>query len=84
MFPPERKEKAKRKWKPKPSLEVEKEAEVTKFIKTEDIKFEPRKENKSEFESLCESCNCKRIPNGCKCIPLDSDWVEFLSDQLWS
>jgi len=83
MFPPERKEKAKRKWKPKPSTELDKDDEdMQKVFKAEDIKREGKVE--PEVESVCECCNCQTLPNGCKCIPLEPDWVEFLSDQLWS
>ena len=86
MFPPERKEKAKRKWKPKSSVDQDKDEDLKKLIKTEDIKFEPRKESnsKAEYESLCECCNCKTLPNGCKFIPLEPDWVDLLSEQLCS
>jgi len=78
MFPPERKEKAKRKWKPKP-LDMENEAtDFKKLIKTE-------QEEEIIRESLCECCNYKSMPSvGCRCEPLDPDWAEFLTDQYWS
>jgi len=80
MFPPERREKAKRKWKPKQTSASENK-EIMKCVKSEDSKYDSRRDLQLDYDRLCECCNCNIFPNGCKCLPLEPDWVEFLTEQ---